>query len=787
VAVVAAVWCGLVMGRGVGQPAVWVCLSLALPLAGLACRAPARVGTALTLLSLVVAAAARGGAEATAQDHGAAELADPVPRWILVRVVGHPLRESGEPLAVVRLLAPSPPLPAGTPLRLRLPSGCNAEWGDTVSALAVLERARPRSNPGGFSPREAAGGMGLAVYGRALAARVFQARGGAAWARGTAVRWRRGVERVLSRSLDEESRHLVAPLVVGDRSALPPELTADLRTAGLPHLLALSGLHVAWLAGAARVAASVLGLGVRGRALAGAACAVFYGLVAGPLPSLMRAGGTELVMTAARIAGRAVDPLQALALSALALLVVAPAWAVDLGFQLSCATTLGLVTAGAWLTGRCGRLRSAASPFIPTLAAQLLALPFLLDRFHALPCGALLTNLLAVPACGALLASAWLGIAVACVLPGAEAPFFASCSVFAAVLRGIARAAGRIPGLLVATGAERGVPTLAAAGGALLAFASAGPRDLAARGRRASPARHAAGLIGGIATSVALALVLTASPLRPAPGRWWLVVLDVGQGDAAALAFPDGWWLVDAGPRTPRYDAGESVVLPFLRWAGVHRLERLVVTHDDGDHAGGARAVLRGIPVTAAIVPAGLPGVPGPGPKLQGIAAPVVPVTRGDTLHRRPRVVVLWPPRAAVVDGDNAASLVLEIGDGGGLVLAADVDSTREDSLSVTGPLAALKVSHHGAGSSSGARFVRRAAPAIAIVSCGRRNPFGHPDPAALARLEAAGARIARTDRDGAAWFEFTAGVAEPVDWRSGAPRRTGMAPHCLVRRGPDW
>src|SRR5262245_27738843 len=315
VAAAVTVWAALLFGPGLGSGGSLACLIALFGVVAIAWRAPPRVGTVLALLALALAGLARGGASRGALEHGVAALQeDPAPCWIRARVVEHPLREADAPSATVRLLSPVPPLPAGTAIRLRLPPGCEAEWGDTLMALATLERPPARSNPGGFSARDAAASLGVALQARAFAARVTPARGPAGWARATAVRWRRAAERVLAGGLTGESRQLVTPLVVGDRSALPPELGADLRAAGLTHLLALSGLHVVWLAELARRVIAVAGGGVRARALAGVACAVFYAAIAGPLPSLMRAVATEIVGGWARWVERALDPLQALAL-----------------------------------------------------------------------------------------------------------------------------------------------------------------------------------------------------------------------------------------------------------------------------------------------------------------------------------------------------------------------------------------------------------------------------------------------------------------------------------------
>jgi competence protein ComEC len=246
---------------------------------------------------------------------------------------------------------------------------------------------------------------------------------------------------------------------------------------------------------------------------------------------------------------------------------------------------------------------------------------------------------------------------------------------------------------------------------------------------------------------------------------------------------------VDAGPRSPHYDAGESVVLPFLRWAGVRRLEGIVLTHDDGDHTGGAQAVLRGVEVGSVRAPPPLPGVPGPTRRYAASAA-----VQGMCLRLDPPLKVLWPPppghwpegNLPPLTSDNAASMVLEVGEGASrMLLLADVDSTVEEALPVASGVALLKVAHHGSGSSSGAGFLFRVRPSEAVISCGRRNPFGHPARGAIERLTAAGIRIHRTDESGALWFEAGEGGVRTLDWRRraatrGGGRRAPWPPDCL-------
>jgi competence protein ComEC len=787
VAVAAALWLGLILGGALeasgthrGTAPVW--LAGAAALAMLAERSPPRLATVALLAAVGLGGIARGALRADVFERRCASVpSDAVPRWLTVRVAGHPAREARDPTAIVEVADPRAGRLRGLVVRLRLPPGCTAEWGDRLEVLVQLDPLPARRNPGGYSARESGESAGIAAQGRALAARPVHARG---WPRATVTRWRRAVEGSLRAHLDSSARELVAPLLIGDRSGLSPELGAEFRASGLTHLLALSGMHVTWLAGIAGAIAAASGAGPRGRAAGAAACALFYVGIAGPVPSLVRAALTEWMRCGARIAGRALDPVQALAVSAIGALVTAPAWAGDLGFQLSCAATLGLVTIGRWLAER-GEARSriargAIAALAPTIAAQVAALPLLVARFNTLPWTGLLSNLVAVPVSGLLLASAWLGVALECVAPGAGRPWLLACEPLAHALRVIAGVSSRLPAASFATGAEPSVAWLAGAGAVLLSLslapigvATPPPRD---RHRRIVAARG----LGGLCVALALVMAATAKPLRPPPGRWWMVVLDVGQGDAIALGFEDGWWLVDAGPRSPRYDAGQSVVAPFFRWAGVRRLEVMALTHDDGDHTGGAAAVARALRVGRVLAPVALPGVAGPSARFAAVAA-----GRGDTVRRRPRGIVRWPPRGAALRADNAASLVLEIGEPAArALLAADVDSTVEESLAVAGPFAVLKVAHHGSGSSSGSRFLAQAGARHAVISSGRRNPHGHPHPLAIARLVAAGAAVHRTDRLGAVWIELSTDGARLIDWRRGPPSRD--PPAGVVARSPS-
>ena len=784
-----AAWTGALLGQHLGTWGVLSALAAAfgLGLAGL--RGPARAASVALVAALALGGAARASAHRIALEQARPELGagDGIFR-IQGTVSEPPEAEGGETVVVVSLRAAQPALRAGTRVRLRLPAGVEAEWSDHVAALVRLDLPQRLRNPGGHDARVGAMASALGAGGNAFWAVTWPDRGLAGWPRATVARWRRAIGRSLDHHLSPAARELVVPLVLGDRSGLSTDLGAELRASGLIHLLALSGLHVAWMAAIARGMLAALGRGVLGRAIAGAACAILYLGIAGPLPSLARAAVSELLKSAGLARGRPIDPLQAMAVSVLAMVALAPGWALDLGFQLSCAATLGLVTVGAALDQvlRSRPWSAPLRPFGPTASAQLMAMPLLVSRFHALSWVAPLSNLAAVPVSGLLLTAAWLGAACDALAPGTQGAWYGACEPLAWCLRAVTERAAGLPGAMTPARGD-GIAWVAAAGAALLAAATSGPRDLDSRSTSLGAPRVAALGLGALASGLALVLAATTRPLAPPPGRSWIVVLDVGQGDAIALGFEDGWWLVDAGARSPRYDAGESAVVPFFRWAGVRSLRFLVLTHDDGDHTGGAQAVRRALAVRTLLTSPSFPRVPGPGPRFGG-----EPVARGARLREGPPVRVLWPPAArfqapgrgeALVEGarvdsgrieietDNDASLVLEVGEGASrALLLADVDSTVERMLRVAPGVALLKVAHHGSASSSGTSWLARARPLVGAISCGRHNPFGHPDPRALGRLREAGCEILRTDEEGALWFESTPAGIRRLDWRKEAP-----------------
>jgi competence protein ComEC len=290
----------------------------------------------------------------------------------------------------------------------------------------------------------------------------------------------------------------------------------------------------------------------------------------------------------------------------------------------------------------------------------------------------------------------------------------------------------------------------AALGGALAAWHGRHRRD------------RCTALAAGAALSLLTAGVLAALPiLTRGDGRLRVTVLDVGQGDAIVVETPDGRAVVvDAGAGGPwRLDAGARAVAPFLWNRGVLALHATLTTHADIDHAGGMAALRRLFPVSERWDDAPRPRELG-GALLTAIAPAVLGGRRND----------------------HAMVLRVELGLAS-VLLASDVEAAGERALLDAGiPLSAtvLKVGHHGAAGSSTAPFLAAVRPTVAIVSVGARNPYGHPDAGTLARLAAAGARVYRTDRDGAVLVETDGRVLTVTRWRDRSVERFCLDPETI-------
>jgi competence protein ComEC len=238
-------------------------------------------------------------------------------------------------------------------------------------------------------------------------------------------------------------------------------------------------------------------------------------------------------------------------------------------------------------------------------------------------------------------------------------------------------------------------------------------------------------------------------------------MLDVGQGLAILLRTQHRTLVYDTGAGySADFNMGDAVVLPSMRALGWNRLDRLIVSHADNDHAGGAQAVMRAFPEAVATTgePERLPGLARCEPGESWIWDDV-------------RFSLIQPPSSPGSSNNDRSCVLLVEGRGGSLVIGGDISAKVEARLLDRFPLSSptvLLAPHHGSRSSSSGRFIAGVRPSLALVSAGWRSRFGHPHPLVVERYGAAGVPLLNTADTGAVRVDFPAD-AEPhvaARWR---------------------
>jgi competence protein ComEC len=563
--------------------------------------------------------------------------------------------------------------------------------------------------------------------------------GRASWAQRAAGRLRSGLRSACA-PLPAEPGGLLPGLVVGDTTRLEPAVSDDFRSTGMTHLLAVSGSNVAIVLGFVLGMARWCRAGPRLAAGLSVVALVGFVILVRPSPSVLRAaamGGLGLVALAS---GRPRSAVPALAAVVVLLVLVDPELAGAPGFALSVLATAGLLlVAPGWRDAlRRHRVPAGLAEAVAVpAAAQLTCAPVIAAMSGTVGLVAVPANLLAVPA---VPPATVLGVAAALLSPVWPAG--------AQIAAWLAAWPARWLVLVGRYGAETpaGVaPWPAGALGGLLLAAVLTALLIAARHR----------LVRRLAAVVAIAAVVGTVPVRlvasgwPPPG-WLIVACDVGQGDASVLPVAPGQAIVvDAGPDPAPVDA-------CLHRLGIRHIPLLVISHFHADHVGGVDGVFRGRSVGTVLTTAHPEPALGRRQVLAAAAAGHTSVrvaAPGEVYAIGPlRLSVLGPlqPLANTRSDPNNNSLVLRVAEHGrSLLLAGDAEEEEQQTLlSELLHVDVLKVAHHGSAFQDPA-FLDAARPAVALVSVGAGNVYGHPNLGVLDRLTRAGARVLRTDQAG--------------------------------------
>ncbi|MFT0169339.1 ComEC/Rec2 family competence protein [Paraburkholderia mimosarum] len=267
--------------------------------------------------------------------------------------------------------------------------------------------------------------------------------------------------------------------------------------------------------------------------------------------------------------------------------------------------------------------------------------------------------------------------------------------------------------------------------------------------------------------------LLMPAPTGPLPGQFRLTALDIGQGTSVLVETARHTLLFDAGPGPESTQAGERIVVPFLQAHGIARLDTLMISHDDSDHSGGAQAVLDSIDVgefAAGILPAHPLWVSARAKGAQTVQCAAGQRWQWDGVDFE----VLWPDAGPLTGKPNGHCCVLRVTTAASdafetprapvsALIAADIEAGVERTLVARDPgrlrAQVLIVPHHGSRTSSTEPFLDSVWPLVAIFQVGYLNRFHHPYPGVYTRYLARRIELARSDADGAARVDARPGA----------------------------
>jgi len=576
-------------------------------------------------------------------------------------------------------------------------------------------------------------------------------------------------EAIYERVSDRQLAGVLAALVMGDQNAIERADWEVFRATGVAHLMSISGLHItlfAWLAsrllgilwrrsvllspaGCLRLPASTVA------AWGGLLLAIAYAAFAGWGLPAQRTVWMLTVVVALRQSGRQWAWPHTWLL-AMAVVVILDPWALlQAGFWLSFVAVGVLFASGAGtgdvpapgLLARAGRM--LREQWVITLALAPLTLLF----FNQVSLVGLLANAVAIP---------WVTLLVT-PLALAGVLFHPLWDLAAWLMGGLTAVLQVLAAWPLATVSQAAVPVWCAA----------------------------AGIAGGLLLVMrwpwhwrvlGLPLVLPVllwQPLRPAVGEFELLAVDVGQGNAVLVRTAGHALLYDTGPRFSREsDAGHRVLVPLLRALG-ERLDKVMLSHRDTDHVGGAAAVLAMQPqasLSSSIEASHELHQLRPGTRCAAGQRWQWDAVDFEVLH----------PEAAAYDNPakpNSMSCVLRISAAPkpvasigavpptSALLVGDIESSQEQNLLRRGPIAAdfLLMPHHGSKTSSSGSFLDAVHPTLALAQAGYRNRFGHPAPTVVARYRERSITVLQTADCGAlSWHS-----SRPTEWT--CQRQQGM------------
>jgi competence protein ComEC len=585
------------------------------------------------------------------------------------------------------------------------------------------------------------------------------------------------ITRTITSVMKGDEANFLIGLLLGDRTDISEEIKKAFTNTGTIHVLAVSGSHVILVVTIIYIIFGLLRVPNKPKILLTICALVYYTFLTGAAPSIVRASMMAGIVLLGKYVEQKTDSYNVLGLSAVIMFLYDPKQLFDVGFQLSFAAVFSMVYFYPKLNSLIKRIPEPLEEFkiitpvwqlfALSLAAQIGTLPFTAYYFGKVSLISLFANLLVVPLVGIIVTIGLTGALLGAASSWISIIFSEANNLIAWFTLTLVKLAEQVPYAVINTAAFGWKETV------LYSAVIAWLFNLNNRTLQ----KNIIFFLLAFGNIVIYSLLFADKH-----DKVTVTFLDVGQGDAAVIQTPNGETiLVDAGPITQTYNAGEKIVVPFLRRKGIATIDAAITSHPHADHLGGMPYVIKHLKVKSTIdanqrlhsqlydeydaLEKDIPQITARAGMIQSFGAV--------------RLYYLHPTRRFIDEDSsdgysniNESSVVFKLQYGKtSFLFMGDAETEAEHHLRQVYhdflDCDVLKAGHHGSSTSSTEDFVESAKPEHVVISVARFNKFKHPSRAVIKRYLEHGAIVHRTDNEGAIIFESNGSAVRQVEWRN--------------------
>lgn len=629
------------------------------------------------------------------------------------------------------------------------------KYGDKIELVGNFKLAQGRRNPGGFDYRFYL--KTKKIYGIVTTKNTKRLKENNVNIISMIANKTANVIKNQSKKLLENKKAcLLIGLLIGDTDEIDEETKEDFRNSNLTHMLAVSGLHVSYVLLAVNYIITKVKIHKKLSKIIVMLLILFFILVTGATPSVLRAGTMTIYLILGGIFYRRISVFSSLNLSLLVIIIMNPYCLFDVGLQLSYAGTIGIVYLYPIIKEK---IYNKANSILITISANIVIIPIIMYNFNTISLTFFISNLLAGPIIGIIIILGFSIIIISLI-------FFPIANIFSKILNlliilflNTAKACANLPfsKIFIITPTLKFIFLYYC----LLVFIIIKERIQIRISIKLKNKVIAILIILVIINPIKYFSNIKQSNLK-------IYFVDVGQGDSTCIVTPKNKIiLIDGGgnSKDENYDIGKQTLLPYLLDKKINKIDYCIVSHFDSDHCGGLMYILKNLKVKNIIIGKQYEEYENYKEfikiaKDKKINIRVVGAGEKITIEKNLYIDVLWPinrEKMVIQNAINNNSLVFKLryinfsmlftGDIEEIAEKEILDKYKENTEFLKSTI--LKVAHHGSKTSSTKEFINIVKPKYAVIGVGKDNKFGHPSNVTIENLKTINTEIYRTDEMG--------------------------------------